>query len=375
MNPSLANLTDNSVLVFGGISQTVTQYADGRIEAAAQPTTGTAVFDEQTLRWRETAPLPEDFATPSTQFFGVVGGDGYVWTRATHLAGESKDTILRYRAAADRWDQFPPPPVAADQLIAAGTNLIALDERDDHPGQGPSGAVLDQTGTWHLLPPDPFAGHPFYNPGFNAYFRTHHNGKHPPREFDWFRSGVWTGGRLLLTAGPAFTGPHIEVAALDISSIGEPGAAWSMLPEVSDPDGAGAQAPVWVAGRLVWTTVVYDLATGTSRPLPDAVREQIKARQHHWADSIPEDTVVIGNRVVLGGLLVDPDTLGWAPFPSEPMEQRAPANGFGAVGGPRGYLHFGGAQSAGDGARYATGDNQKRVYRDVATAGFLRNNG
>ncbi|HEX3828177.1 MAG TPA: hypothetical protein VHV82_13000 [Sporichthyaceae bacterium] len=238
-----------------------------------------------------------------------VGADGFAYTMAsrTDAASSSKKVVLRYAAATDSWDVFALPPVKIGQLIAAGRRLVVLDTESDHPGRGPSGAVLDPTGQWRPLPPDPFPAHPF---------PAHPFQDPPDTNFEWLRDGVWTGTRLLLIGGPR-NGPHAAVAAMDLDRLGSPGGGWTRLPERDDPKGRQPldKPPTFAAGRVVWRNVVYDPASGESKPTPEfgdppapfgAVPPPNFLHIPPATGDLPPDGLVVGNRVVLGGRLFDP---------------------------------------------------------------------
>jgi hypothetical protein len=202
--------------------------------------------------------------------------------------------------------------------------------------------VLDMSGQWHPLPPDPFPAHPFHNPRYNPDWRGR-----PDSYFDWLRDGVWTGTRLLLIGGPE-SGPHAAVAALDLDRLGTPAGGWTRLPRLSDPKGRGSsgRSPTFVAGRVVWSNVVYDPASGASTPTPDFGPDVAAPN----LGDLPPDGLVSGDRVVLGGTLFDPVSGSSQSCPRALLltsMDYGKGGGLGLAGaawagGPGGVVHFGG---------------------------------
>ncbi len=331
-------------IVWTSATAVLVQDTLGQSSVCNSPNTG-AVLDLAGGSWRPAAalpdgtiPAPDPDSWSQQPLAAPVGGDGFGWLVGRRVR-PGPDFLLRYSAAADRWDVMPQPPAALRygveqyRMIAAGPRLVLLDVGGDagHVDDSvpsPAGAVLEPDGHWQLLPPDPF--------------RPSGPSGHRARTRPGARDGVWTGTRLLMTARTRIT--SIEVAALDLAAPGS-GAAWTKLPAVVDVDPlANPIRPVLVAGRVVWNSVVYDPTTGTSRKTPIVIRD--RARTTYLA-SVPNG-LVLGDRIVLEGEVFEPVSGAMVDFPGQP-DKVGPLTPQGSrwTGGPYGILRLFGGICAG----------------------------
>lgn len=250
-----------------------------------------ATFDPSTGAWEPIADAPVPVPTAST---AVVGGVLYLLTDTT--GPERSPVLLSYDVVADDWSTVPTPPDGAGRLVAHGDVLLSVPYSDEQVSAVDS--WLDPaTGTWHRIPDDPLG------PGYD-------------------RSVVVVDGRVILTAKDLVPSPGAERPSLVRAAELDPTlTTWTVLP---DSEVIGSD-PVAVAGRVVFPDVggadggevgnwgrtyrsggIYDPATATWADLPEVPGRTSWPR------------VVVGDRVRVGDVLLDPVDGTTTPLPANP---------------------------------------------------------
>lgn len=179
-----------------------------------------ATFDPKTGLWESISPAP----TPLSGIHGMIVVDGKLYLLTGDVGrDDSPNTFLSYDPTLDAWATLPLPPGENVQLVAAGSQVIAIGGSDE---AGPAlDSVYESTANrWKRLPDDPLG------PSLS-------------------RSAVWLDDQLLvvgtdLVPNPGSKGPSLtRLAVLDASSSG-----WAKL---ADSDIIGGH-PVWVHDRVVF---------------------------------------------------------------------------------------------------------------------------
>ncbi len=286
-----------------------------------------ASFDPATGRWTEIAAAPVPVTWSS---MAVVGPRIYVLT-ADQGRADSPVTFLSYESGQNIWMRHPLPPDLGT-LVAVGTTVVAV------PGSDEQGTTTDAVfdphrDKWCPLPADPLGA-----------------------SFD--RSAVEVDGGLLLAAKDLVPNPGAERPALvRLARLDKTLSRWSMLPN-TDVIGWG---PVAVGSRVVWPGTgsadggavgnwgrsypeggILNLSSGTWQALP----------RPPWPPALDCCTTVVGDRVLVGGQLLDPATGRWAQVPQLPGVTRRAAT---VVGSPRTLLVWGGATTGTRPDNLATG--------------------
>jgi hypothetical protein len=287
-----------------------------------------AGYDPATGRWTRIADAPVPLAVSSV---AVAGGQIYVLT-ADQGRADSPVTFLSYDPERDAWATHPNPPEEG-ALVAVGSSVVVVPGSDE---QGTtSDAVFDpDAGTWKVLPDDPLG------PSFD-------------------REAVAVDGELLLAAKDLVRNPGAERPALvRLARLDADRSRWTTLPD-SEIIGWG---PVTVGGRVVWPGTgsadggdignwgrsyseggIFSPASGSWQSLP---RLRWNLELEHFA------ATVVGDRVLIGGHLLDPATLRSTRVPPLPGGRRmAPA----VIGGPDTVLVWGGATEENRPENLATG--------------------
>ena len=317
-----APLSPETVLVFGGSSGSGGFVARVPVATGSSQPRDTAVLNVRTGNWTATSPLPDGITLLQPTLdrpinFDPEGSNGFAYALA------KGGGLLRYDAAADRWDTLPLPPIGPiGALLAVDGRPIVLNFNPERPGKDPAGAVLDSAGRWRELPPLPST----------TFGRT---------SSSW-REAVWVGGRLVISTG-LVVNKLIHLAALNLD---RPGDGWKGLPTGRSqyPYLEGnAFPPVAVAGRIVWPMVVYDPATGRSTPTPAEIRDTLSQREGRDPVGAVPSMHILGDKITLAGYAFEPVTGKTTPIPLGPP--RGLGGGASWVGGPSGILGFGGLQS------------------------------
>jgi hypothetical protein len=336
MGVAAVTITPDKVLVFGGSFAAGGWVAMQPVVTPQIEMTDAAVLDVSTGNWRPATPPPTGVVPDG---YGAVGSSGFAWmfgdlrTANVDRRGHSKGRVLlRFDLANNSWTKLPLSPVPG-HLIAAGDRLVALNLRPDRPGKDPSGAVLEPSGRWRVLPPTPFRNST----------REEHRYLYAPRD------AVWTGTELLasnspLAKGSTQPGHEVELAALDLD---RKDATWATRPSIDAPEGLGWRPdPVVVSGLVVWPMLVYDPATGTSTPTPLQIREYL--RKHPGDPNPPggpaRSGLRLGDAVTLAGYVFSPVTGATVRIPTRPI---IPGSDGAWVGGPAGIVGIAGMLSAG----------------------------
>lgn len=255
-----------------------------------------ATFDPATGLWQQIAPAPGPVGGVSEM---TPAGDKLYLLTGDVGRADSPVAFLSYDPGSDAWATLPAPPAKDAQLVGAGSKLVAVGGTDE---QAKARDFVFDPGTsrWTQLPDDPLG------PSFG-------------------RGAVWLGDRLLLTASdlvdnPGADGPVLtRLAVLDDSFT-----RWTQLP---DSDIIGGY-PVWAADRVVFPMTgsadggkvgnwgrdyfygaILDPAGGTWAPLPTPRpgHTGLEGRVGH-----------VGDQVLVGGQLLQPQTRTWTPVPDAP---------------------------------------------------------
>lgn len=290
---------DGRFYVVGGWSDPPCPPSAGCVAPAQPPHRDGAAFDPVTGRWQQIAPAPTPVG--GVLQMTVVGQRLYVLTGDLDR-DDSPVAFLSYDPDVDAWSTLPTPQLEYPQLVAAGTNLVAVDSSDER--EAARDAVFDtDTERWRWLPDDPLG------PSFG-------------------RSAAWLGDRLLLAASdlvanPGSDGPSLtRLAVLDQSL-----SRWTPQP---DSDIIGGY-PTWVADRVVFPMTgsadggkvgnwgrdyfngaILDPATGTWTSLP---------KPRNGRSGLEGVIGSVGDRTLVGGQLLQPVTREWTRVPRAPWGQ------------------------------------------------------
>lgn len=222
-----------------------------------------AMFDPSTGEWQPIAPAPAPLGWASA---AVIGDVVYLWVPGFEGLPGTRNALLAYDAARDRWEDLPAPVVGDDLsyvLAAAGDHLVAYQSSQEW-GVRPDIEYDPASGTWSELPEDPLI-----------------------ESFD--RTMVWTDAGLVLLGIENVPQPGSEEPALYRAAVLDPETReYRRLPdsEVTGYDPSW----FWAGGRLVNPTL------GTSDG----------GEVNNWGRSYPH-----------GGIL-DPVQGTWSPLPNAP---------------------------------------------------------
>jgi hypothetical protein len=286
-----------------------------------------AGFDPAAGTWTRIAEAPVPISGSN-----VVAVAGQVYLQTPDLGREdSPARFISYDPGRDTWSAHPNPPGTGGALVAAGDAVLSVSGSAEG---GPAvDAVFDpKTDAWKELPGDPLA------PSFE-------------------RAAVWVNGSLLLTAKNLVSNPGAEEPSLVRLARLDGLTRWTALPD-SKIVGSG---PMAVGSRAVWPMLesadggdignwggsydlggIFDLPSGEWQPLPRPPRKS----------GVPDGTVVVGRRILVGGHLLDPVTRRWIKVPELPGDERASVT---MIGSPDALLVWGGGTTDEPSANLATG--------------------
>jgi hypothetical protein len=258
-----------------------------------------ASFDPRTGEWRRIAKAPIPVSGWNS---AVAGGFLYLLT-GEEWRTDSPAAVLRYDPAADEWVRFPAPAGEANSLVAVGGHLLAISSSDEF---GPAADwLLDpDSGEWTALPDDPLG------PSFD-------------------REATDLDGALILSARDLVPSPGSEEPSLArMARLSADLREWTMLPD-SEAIGGGPTAASGLIvfpftgsadggevnnwGRDYFFGGIYDPADGSWRDLPVPPPE----------GGLPEAALTLGDRVLVGGHLLDPAAWAWTVLPAMPGGERA----------------------------------------------------
>lgn len=256
-----------------------------------------ASYDPATATWRPIAEAP----VPVSGRDAVVLDDQLYLSVGDSDRSDSPISFLRYDPATDGWTALPTPQGEWSDLIATA-HAIVSSYVPDQKRPKVDGVFDPRRGDWRALPPDPLGP----SAGRNA---------------------VWLGDRLLLTATDRRAKGEPEPDRLRMAYLDADLSRWTELPDIALSGGY----PVSVAGSVVYPFFNY---SGDELPEPGpyypygAVLDPATGRWHYLPDpprrpGLVSDSLVVGDRVEVGGHLVNPVTGAWTVLSPPPGDRRS----------------------------------------------------
>ena len=286
-----------------------------------------ASFDPVAGRWSRIADAPVPVARTNVM---TAGNQVYVLT-ADQGRADSPVVFLSYDPEQDRWATHPLPP-AWGTLVAAGSSVLTISGSDE--GTGAIDAVFNlKTNKWQRLPDDPLG--PSYD-----------------------RSAIWVNGTLLLAAKDLVANPGaIAPSVVRLARLDGSLSRWTTLPDSriigSGPVGVGTHA-VWPEPGSADGGAVGNWGESYSEGgILDTTSETWQALPRPpGKPALDCCATVVGQRLLVGGQLLDPATRRWTRIPSLPKPERWSPT---VVGSPDTLLVWGGAKSGRRPENLATG--------------------
>lgn len=281
-----------------------------------------ALFDPATGEWSRIADAPVP----------VSGHDAVVLQETVYLLTpewgrtDSPSIFLSYDVSTDAWTELPAPPTGPGALVPAGEQLISVANSDEHTPA--ADALFDPAAAqWRELPADPLG------PSFD-------------------REAVWVGDRLILTAKDLVPSPGSDKPAVVRLAAFDPRAGeWELL---ADTEIIG-WSPTFVSGLVVFPTLGFadggDVNNwGKDYPfggIIDPTDSSFAALPGNGGDlrGTVFDGVVVGEAVVVGGILLDPVTGTTSRIPAFPAGQMLEPT---IIGGTDSLFVWGGSSGTGN---------------------------